>query len=160
MEPGGHYPSPAEPVPGKNSVVPPALVIAISLGVLTLIGLLVFVLMRVFGGPATVEEVAEDFVVAAYEGQGERVCELTTPAMRQVELDRFEVGNCQEYGEAVAADPQTPDREAADVEILDVDEQGDTAQVRVSTPSGTPGTWTMVGLEQHDDEWLVSDYSG
>lgn len=160
MEPGGHYPQPAEPVPGKNTVVPPVIAIAVGVGILALVILLVVLLLRLFGGPASAENVAKDFVVAVYEGEGERACELTAPAMRQAELDRFEVSDCAEFGEAVAEDPQTPDQEAADVEVLEVDEQGDTATVRVSAPSGSPGTWVMVGLERYDDEWLVADYSG
>lgn len=147
-------------MPGKNSVVPLWLALGIGLGLLVAIGLLVFIALRLFGGPASAEQVAEDFVVALYEGEGERACELTAPQMRQTELERFDVGDCQEYGQLHAEDPQTSGQEASDVEILEVDEQGDTAEVRVSDPGGSPGVWVMVGLEQHDEEWLVSYFSG
>ena len=76
-------------------------------------------------------------------------------------LERYDAEDCPGLVDALQDDPTvaTP-QEAADVEVLEVTEEGDTATVRVSAPSGAAGVWTEVELERLDGEWLVTDFSG
>lgn len=116
--------------------------------------------LQVLNRPGTAEDVARDFVVALYEGDVERACLLVGPDMRQVELDRSGARDCAEFARVTAESGEVPDQKAADVEVLEAEETGDRATVRLSAPSGSPGVWVEVDLERHDEEWLVTDYSG
>lgn len=156
MEPTSPLPPPARPEPGGRSLIP---IILVTACVLALAGAAVLV-VQLLNRPGSAEDVAVDFVVAAYEGDAERACQLLGPDLRQVELERSGADNCADFARVAAESGDLPDQSAADVEVLESEVSGDTASVRVSAPNGSAGVWQQVELERHDEEWLVSSYSG
>lgn len=156
MEPTVPSPQPATPVPAERSMIPVVLAAGIVIA-LIVAGVLV---LQILNRPGSAEDVARDFVVAVYEGDAERACLLTGPDLRQAELDRAGASNCAEFARVAAESAEVPDQKAAAVEILEAEEVGDSATVRVSAPSGSPGVWVRVDLERQDEEWLVTGYSG
>ncbi|MCK0112358.1 hypothetical protein MWU75_09440 [Ornithinimicrobium sp. F0845] len=156
MEPAVPVPDPAPPEPASRSVIPFAILAGIVVA-LVIVGILT---LQLLNRPASAQDVATDFVVAVYEGDAERACLLTAPAMRQAELDRFDADDCAQFGQIVDPSGQGSGAESADVEVLEITEYDDQSSVRVSSPRGTPGVWTRVDLERLEGEWLVTDYSG
>lgn len=156
MEPAVPVPNPAAPVPGGRSLVP----LAIVAGVVAALAVVGILLLQVLNRPATADGVAVDFVVAVHEADVERACLLLAPALRQTVLERAGATDCATLTQAVEESGQPAGEEAADVEVLEVQEDGDLATVRVTAPSGTPGVWTRVGLERVDEQWLVTEFDG
>lgn len=157
MDSTAPVPDPAAPVPGRRSLIPAVILAGVVLG-LVVVGAIVW---RLLSQPASAEEVARDFLVATYEGDVARACELSAPAFIDPVLERFDADDCAGLVEATRDDPSVDTgQEAADIELLEGTEEGDTASLRLTAPVGTPGVWTEVELQHVDGEWLVTDFSG
>ncbi|WP_114907110.1 DUF4878 domain-containing protein [Ornithinimicrobium murale] len=155
MDSPGSISQPAAPVPGRRSVIPVVIVAGIALG-LVAVGIIVWQLLN---RPASAQDVAHDFVVATYEGDVEGFCSLAAPALIDPVLEEYEAADCGSLAVTLRDDPTIDtSQEAADIEVLESTESGDTATIRLSDPSGTPGVWTEVNLERFDDAWLVTDF--
>lgn len=157
MDSTGPVTQPAAPVSSRRSMVPAVILAGVALGLMVI----AIIAWQLLTRPASAEDVARDFLVATYEGDVARACELSAPAFIDPILERFAADDCAGLVEATRDDPSVDtSQEAADVELLEGTEDGDTASLRMSAPVGTPGVWTQVDLTRIDGEWLVADFSG
>lgn len=157
MDHTGPVSQPAAPIPGRRSPVPIVILVGVVVG-LVAIGVVIWQLLS---RPGSAEDVARDFIVATYEGDVERACLLSAPEFIDPILERYDAADCAALVEATGDDPTvTESRRAADIELLEATEEGDTASLRMSAPVGTPGVWTQVELKRVDEEWRVTAYSG
>lgn len=154
MDSTGPVSQPAAPIPGGRSAVPIVILIGVAIGVAA-VGAIVWQLLT---RPGSAEDVAREFLVASYEGDIGRACELMAPVAIDPILESYGAVDCADLVEATREDPSvTEPRQAADIELLEATEDGDTASLRMSSPVGTPGVWTRVDLERIDGQWLVTD---
>lgn len=99
------------------------------------------------GGP---EDAVEDFIEAAKDGDGEKLCDLLVDDIReQVESEASE--GCPEALEQALGD-EASRQEAADTEVKDSEEDGDEATVTVEGPQGED----EVQLRKEDGDWRIS----
>lgn len=153
MDSTGPVSQPAAPIPGRRSAVPIVILVGVAVGVVA-IGVIIW---QILSRPGSAEDVARDFLVASYEGDIERACLLSAPEFIDPILERYDAADCDDLVEATRDDPSvTEPQQAADIELLEATEDGDTASLRMTAPVGTPGVWTRVDLARVDGQWLVT----